>query len=302
MNIKKLIPRQAKPIGKKIMRLPKRLKAYGNYLTKKIVTKEMFLKGLEELGIKKGDAVEVHSSLSSFGFVEGGAKTVIESILEQVGEEGTVLMPTFHGFNLHDIQPFDAEKSKSVVGTITECFRKFDGVERSLHPTHSVAVCGKHAKYLIKDTLESKTPFDEHSPFYKLLSLDAKIVCLGVDIDTISFYHAVEDSMKEFPLPIYLPKAYSVKSIDNQGKTREIETKAHDPEFHNYCIDKNPAIIKRIKNHFREEGIISETFIGRGYCCSLPVNGVFRCLRSLAEKGETIYAISKEEQEQKKAG
>ncbi|MBS7633995.1 AAC(3) family N-acetyltransferase [Candidatus Bathyarchaeota archaeon] len=52
-------------------------------------------RGLQQLGPKKGDIVIVHSSLSSFGFVEGGAETVIDVLLETVSEEGTVIMPTY---------------------------------------------------------------------------------------------------------------------------------------------------------------------------------------------------------------
>jgi len=65
---------------------------------------------------------------------------------------------------------------------------------------------------------------------------------------------------------------------------------------HDYCIDRNPAIIDRIKGHFRKEKIITEIFIGKGYCCSLPVKEIYTCLRKLAKEGETIYAKNDEEQ------
>ena len=67
------------------------------------VTKEDIKKGLAELGLKRGDVVGVHSSLSSFGYVEGGADTVIDALLETVGEEGAVVMPTY-STNREDVQ------------------------------------------------------------------------------------------------------------------------------------------------------------------------------------------------------
>ena len=47
------------------------------------------------LGVRPGMALEVHSSLSSFGYVEGGADTVIEALMESVGTEGAIVMPSF---------------------------------------------------------------------------------------------------------------------------------------------------------------------------------------------------------------
>lgn len=296
---KKVFPNWLKPFAKKVLRTPKRIKVYENRLRNEKVTKEMLLCGLKEIGIGKGDVLEVHSSLSSFGYVEGGANTIIEALIECVGESGTILMPTFHGFNPYNIHQFDVKKTNSVVGSVTNCFRKYENVERNLHPTHSVAVYGKHSKYLIEDSLKSPNPFDKYSPFYRLLKLNGKIVCLGVDIDTISFYHVIEDSLADYPKKVYLPKVFELESVDKIGKVHKIKTKAHDPKVHDYCIDGNPAIIKRLKKHFRKEKIIRETSVGMGYCCSLQVRGVYDCLRRLAKKDETTYAQSAEEQGKK---
>ena len=52
------------------------------------------------LGLKKGDVVMVHTSLKSMGYICGGAQTVIEALLEVVGNEGTIMMPTQSWKNL----------------------------------------------------------------------------------------------------------------------------------------------------------------------------------------------------------
>jgi aminoglycoside N3'-acetyltransferase len=44
--------------------------------------------GLRELGLRRGDVVEVHSSLSSFGWVEGGAATAVDALMAVVGIYG----------------------------------------------------------------------------------------------------------------------------------------------------------------------------------------------------------------------
>ena len=58
-----------------------------------MVTKEMLKNALTQLGVEKGMLLEVHSSLSSFGELEGGAETVINTLKEIVTEEGSIFMP-----------------------------------------------------------------------------------------------------------------------------------------------------------------------------------------------------------------
>ena len=45
-----------------------------------MVIKEMLKNALIDLGVEKGMVLEVHSSLSSFGELEGGAETVINGL------------------------------------------------------------------------------------------------------------------------------------------------------------------------------------------------------------------------------
>mgnify|MGYP002527390468 CR=1 FL=1 len=59
------------------------------------VTRSDIIRDLEAMGLKTGDSVMVHSSLSSIGHVEGGAQTVVEAFLELLGRGGTLMVPTF---------------------------------------------------------------------------------------------------------------------------------------------------------------------------------------------------------------
>ncbi|MBQ1607625.1 MAG: AAC(3) family N-acetyltransferase, partial [Lachnospiraceae bacterium] len=60
----------------------------------KTVTKTDIVTDLKKLGLKQGDTVMVHTALKSIGYVCGGAQTVIEALIEVVGEDGTIMMPT----------------------------------------------------------------------------------------------------------------------------------------------------------------------------------------------------------------
>lgn len=115
-----------------------------------MVHREDIKAGLKQLRLKKGDSVGVHSSLSSFGHVVGGADAVIDALLEVVGEEGNIVMST-HSANLVEVQrtpeeiamgvswlfkisPYDPDKTPVTTGIIPETFRKSRGRNPWLSP------------------------------------------------------------------------------------------------------------------------------------------------------------------------
>ena len=52
---------------------------------------------LRALGVRDGDVLMVHSSLSALGFVAGGPQAVCDALLGAVGPSGTVAMPSQSG-------------------------------------------------------------------------------------------------------------------------------------------------------------------------------------------------------------
>ena len=59
------------------------------------VTRAVLRADLRRLGVREGDCVMLHSSLSSLGRVEGGAEAVVEAFLDATGPEGTLITPAF---------------------------------------------------------------------------------------------------------------------------------------------------------------------------------------------------------------
>ena len=52
------------------------------------------INAFKKIGIKDGSVLEVHSSLSSFGYVEGGAHAVISALKKACGKNGSIFMPS----------------------------------------------------------------------------------------------------------------------------------------------------------------------------------------------------------------
>jgi len=62
-----------------------------------ILGKHELVCGLRSVGLGAGDHVVVHSRLSSFGYVEGGADAVMDALEEVLTPQGTLVMPTYSG-------------------------------------------------------------------------------------------------------------------------------------------------------------------------------------------------------------
>ncbi|MEJ2564251.1 MAG: AAC(3) family N-acetyltransferase, partial [Anaerolineales bacterium] len=100
------------------------------------------IRGFEKMGISPGDTIMVHSSYKSLGGVNGGADTVIDALVESVGDKGTVLFPTFNFKSWVDTHYFDVRETASHMGVITEWARCREAAVRTPHPLYSFAVLG----------------------------------------------------------------------------------------------------------------------------------------------------------------
>ena len=102
-----------------------------------MLSKQKIIDGLKDIGIQTGMELEVHSSLSSFGFVDGGAHTVIAALKECCGPEGSIFMPALRLSPEKELTQADkrqgittkikilpADCNKSAMGCIADTFRK----------------------------------------------------------------------------------------------------------------------------------------------------------------------------------
>lgn len=156
------------------------------------VNLEDLVEGLKALGLAEGDAILVHSSLKSFGHVEGGAETVVKAALEVLGEEGTLAVPTFDNYFWDGPdQVWDREHTPSKMGIISETVRTWPGARRSRHAPHPISAVGKYALDLAER--HNQTDFSFDSPFFRLIELNAWITFVGVEFNVCTMLHLVEE-------------------------------------------------------------------------------------------------------------
>lgn len=193
------------------------------------VTKDEIVPNLKALGIGEGDSVLVHSSLSSFGYVVGGADTVIDALLDATGPEGTVLVPTLTGRREdgpNNPPVFDVRNTPCWTGRIPTQFMKRPGARRSLHPTHSVCGIGAIAAALIEGHERSLTPCGAQSPYYRLAQKGGFILLIGVGQASNTTIHTAEE-LAEVPYHMQKEPVNTIV-IDYEGKRRVERLYLHD--------------------------------------------------------------------------
>ncbi len=174
-------------------------------------TRDSLASDLRALGICEGDTVIVHSSLSSLGWVNGGAVALIYALMDAVTSRGTLVMPA-HSGDLSDPQnwgnPPVPEEWKQLIrdtmpaydpaitptrgiGKVPELFRRFPKVLRSGHPALSFSAWGKHAAFITEDH-RLPDALGEQSPLARLYELSAKVLLIGVGHDKNTSLHLSE--------------------------------------------------------------------------------------------------------------
>lgn len=179
--------------------------------TKNPNTISTLVRDFKNLGIKPGMTLLVHSSLSSIGWVCGGAVSVIQALEEVLTGEGTLVMPA-HSCSLSDpshwqfppvpefwwqtikdeMPVFDKDLTPTQgMGAIAETFRKQSGVVRSSHPQCSFAAWGKNKDYVIQDSHYDFAQNDK-SPLGRIYELDGYVLMIGTSYEENTSLHLAE--------------------------------------------------------------------------------------------------------------
>ena len=152
---------------------------------------------LIRIGLEKGRIVEVHSSLSSLGWVDGGPSTVVDALMNVISAEGAIVMSAYPVSKilplseeerawgiLAKVQTYDEDyRGPTGMGVITDEFCRRPGT--ILGPNkHRVCAWSRNAEQLSQG-------------YQVLLEMDGWVLLLGVDIERCSSMHQAE----KYPLP-----------------------------------------------------------------------------------------------------
>jgi aminoglycoside 3-N-acetyltransferase len=169
---------------------------------------------LSRLGVERSGVLLVHASMRAVGAVSGGAGAVIGALRDALGEDGTLVVPSFtpensdtspqyrnrvRGLTDHareavraSMPPFDpATTAAPSMGRFAETVRLAPGAARSSHPQTSFAALGPLGGKLVAHH-RPDCHLGEDSPLACLYDVRAQVLLLGTGFDSCTAFHLGE--------------------------------------------------------------------------------------------------------------
>ena len=241
------------------------------------------------MGVVETDTLLVHSNFKPDSGFQGAPIDLVNALVELVGERGNLLMVSipFRGAAYDYLalnKPFNVRKTLSMMGLATEMFRRRPGTLRSLHPTHPVLACGKDATWIVEGHEDCLFPCGHGSPFEKLRALQGKILFFDVGMEAITFFHYVEDLLKDrLPFPVYADRVFTAPVIDAEGRAREVRT---------YAFNKTiPRRADKLEAEMSRRGVIRRGRVGNSHLLLVTAEDVVRCQTAMVAAGNYPYAL-----------
>ncbi len=249
------------------------------------------LQALQALGVQAGDSVLLHSAFGDDHGYRGTIDQLIQVFLKAVGPEGHLLMVSLPYRTssiqyLSTLKRFDVRKTPSMMGLVSESFRRRPDVLRSLHPTHPVVVHGPRAEWFVAEHPDCLYPCGPGSPFDKLALMDGKAVFFNVPFAMYTFFHYLEHLVSpELPFALYTDDPFQVPVIDKDGGERIVKTLTFTPE----------AIARRrfpvFEAALREEGLIQAQRVGNTRIQAVRVRNTVDCVLAMSRRGQYFYEM-----------
>lgn len=244
--------------------------------TDKPATIESIAADLRELGVEEGMLLLVHSSLSSLGWVCGGAVAVVLALQEVLGARGTLVMPAHTGDlsdprawenppvpydwweTIRETMPaYDVQMTPtSHMGAIVEAFRGQDGTERSNHPQLSFCARGPLAREILAGHALD-FGLGEESPLARLYDRQGQVLLLGVGHANNTSLHLAE----------YRAEYRDKRIVRNGAPLKEGDLRRW-VEFEDLDIDSGD--FERLGSDFEERGLAQTGSVAQGHARLMP--------------------------------
>ena len=267
---------------------------YLEVIKRPALTRKDFVEKLKAVGVKEGDVLLIHASTGNFGYVEGGAVTVIDAVREVIGEKGTALFAAFtrpyiflggvnKGWNF---RPYDAAKLGQInTGNVVKTLLKeYPDAVRSKHISHSWAGFGLLAEECLSAHGAYDPPCSLNSPMGKAMEKGAKILHLGSSIATTTFLHMIE-TVTDAP---FLSTAICQEQLED-GRIKTVALEQHLPGHRDFYTGFQAFESKFFKKAVAEGLQINREKLGVGELILMDSGELFEIGCRIAKEDDRIF-------------
>lgn len=224
---------------------------------------DKLLPQLRACGVQPGSTLVVHSSWLPYNGFQGKPADLVRVFKEAVGETGLLVMPSMPYHNMSSAQwlakgkPMNVARSPSMMGLVSEVFRRSENVRRSLSPTHPLLAWGRDADAFVEGHERAERPFGAASPFMRMLERDALILGFDAPFSTFTYTHFVEDQLEAtLPCALYEPGTMSGQVIDRSGAVLDCPVRVLSAEANRLRRES------RLVAHLEQAGVLHGARIG----------------------------------------
>lgn len=181
---------------------PRRVDTFGSLNTSGN-TFEHIIQHLSKHGITSLDICIFHTSFTALRPFEPSPRSIAQKLINFLGDEGTVVLPTYPLFKYLKQQStsatcevFDLLSRRCWTGDIPRAFLGIDGVVRSPNPINNLTAYGKDAYEMMRYNIidELPLPCGKNSSWEYCYKNNAWLVFLGVDaVHSMTMIHLAED-------------------------------------------------------------------------------------------------------------
>lgn len=246
----------------------------------KEISKNHIIRDLNQIGVNKGDHVGLGLSFKSIGHVMGGPEAFIDALLEVVGSEGTIMIPTYTRFyhlssinSINKNYVFDYRSTPAYTGLVPETLRIREDSIRSKHPTNSISAIGKYAEYLTENHNDKSRAY---MPYSKLAEINGKILCIGIGDNLIGIRHEAQDLAGLLKI---VPFRYGAKYKDENDGTKIFVRKDIGG-----CIKKLPELVPIL----RKKGLVNDGKIGMANSLLIPAKESLEIMTDLLKNNPSL--------------
>jgi aminoglycoside 3-N-acetyltransferase len=238
---------------------------------------------LRKLGVESGDTVLVHSSYKSLGPVIGGPTAVVDALMDALGPQGTLIMPTFN-FGFCEGEPFDARTTPSRMGVLSELVRNDPNSTRVEHPIYSFAVLGARVEEAA--SISDPSSYGADSLFGHLCKWDGKIMIIGLSYnDSMTFFHHVEELQG---VDYRYLKSFSGMATDVTGQSFEQTVTMYVRDLDRRVVTAVDAMGELLAN----KGLIRSTRIGQATVRLMSAREIFDAtVETMKKEPRLLYTL-----------